>query len=38
MVQLVEGMAVQKIEPVGIADPHGPGADIKMTDLAGLDI
>ena len=38
MVQFIEGMVVQKIELVGIANPHGSGIDIKMTDLAGLDV
>ncbi len=36
--QFVEGMAIEKIEFVGGTYPHGSRADIKVTDLAGLDV
>ena len=38
MVQFVQGIAVQKIKLAGIADPHSPGADIKVSDLTALDV
>jgi hypothetical protein len=31
-------MAIEKIEFVGGTYPHGSRADIKVTDLAGLDV
>ena len=38
IVQPVEGVAVEKIECAGIADPHRSGANIKMGNLAGLHV
>jgi hypothetical protein len=38
MVQFVKGMVVKKIKFAGASDPYGSGSNIKMADLAGLDI
>ena len=38
MIQFIQGGMEEEVKHAGTADPNGPGANIEMADLAGLDL